>query len=298
MDSRNHFTETTMNLFSATLAMPDGVEVTINTHALHNLTELVAHIELFKPGSVAAAHRGLANVLAEDNPETGTDTKTLPLFPETLPRSIDPAVAFGGAAAPLPPASAPSTVAAALAPSAPVAPPAISPSTPIADAAPAPMPAPPAAAQTEHAAPTSLAERDADGVPWDFRIHAESKAKVADGTWRKRRNLADGLHEQITAELKALAGVSPAMPSPPAAAAAPTPAPAVSSYADFMNYLNTVMIGANPKLTIDELSASIATTGDKFGLEQRLTLQSLKHANEVIQTAARLAVEAYVAAKP
>ena len=124
---------------------------------------------------------------------------------------------------------------------------------------------------------------------------------IADGTWRKRRNLPDGLHEQVTAELKALAGADVPAAAPIAAAApilaAHNPAPTESTYAAFMGYLNTVMTGANIKLTIQDLAALIATTGEQFGLTEKLNLQSLKHASELIQTAARLEVEKFVAAK-
>lgn len=284
-----------MNNFTATIAVGSGAHVEIYCLSLPLLSELVAHIELFKPGAVASAHRGLGNVLAidiaphvvnvvkpEDNPEAGVDVRP------------DPAAVFGGAVAPIPPAPtpAPSTADAAPSQTAPEA----SSGTPVAaPSAPAPMPVPPGAAPAENAAPTTAVERDKDGVPWDHRIHAETKGKVADGTWRKRRNLPDGLHEQITAELKAVAGIQAPAPAPaPAAADAPVAPPTESPYAAFMGYLNTVMIGTNPKLTVNELRASIAETGEQFGLETKLTLQSLKHADAIVQAAARQAVEAFV----
>ena len=293
----NHDFRATLRLSS--LSAEDYL--TIHCASLATMNELVAHIELFKPGAVASAHRGLAAVLAEDNPAVGVDVGPAVAFVPIMP---DPAQVFGGAAAPLPPAPAPSTVVAEVPQTAP-----ITSTLPPAPPAPAAMPVPPVGALAESAAPTSLVVRDADGVPWDHRIHAESKAMIADGTWRKRRNLPDGLHEQITAELKALAGLAAAPIStgaalPPAAtmSAAHTETvvqatPTESTYAAFMGYLNTVMTGANIKLTIQDLAALIATTGEQFGLTEKLNLQSLKHASELIQTAARLEVEKFVAAK-
>ena len=53
------------------------------------------------------------------------------------------------------------------------------------------------AAQTQ-AAP----EFDKEGIRWDARIHASSKALVADGTWRLKRGVDQALIAQVKAELK------------------------------------------------------------------------------------------------
>lgn len=70
-------------------------------------------------------------------------------------------------------------------------------------------------------------EFDKDGTPWDKRIHAESKAINADGTWRKRRNLSDVTYASVMAEItKTTAGAQPAAaPTIPAAPVAASPAP-------------------------------------------------------------------------
>lgn len=96
-----------------------------------------------------------------------------------------------------------------------------------APAAPAPS-APPAAA----AAPgTDTAELDADGLPWDPRIHSDAtERKAKTGKWKTRKNLPDGYKEQIEAELRGvpLQATAPAAPTP-AATPAPAPAPSVPS---------------------------------------------------------------------
>lgn len=103
---------------------------------------------------------------------------------------VDPAVAFarGGNVVPLVPAppapivteAATSTMTPTLAPAATVA-------------------LPPAPA----AVPASAAgERDSAGLPWDERIHSETRKTNADGTWRYRRNLDAGVKAAVTAELK------------------------------------------------------------------------------------------------
>lgn len=54
---------------------------------------------------------------------------------------------------------------------------------------------------------------DSAGFPHDERIHAKSKAQVADGTWRKRRNVQDALVTQVEAELRSK-GYGQAQPAP------------------------------------------------------------------------------------
>ena len=68
-----------------------------------------------------------------------------------------------------------------------------------------PTPAPAAAAEDEEVDVTGVV--DADGLPWDPRIHSSSKQLVADGTWRKRRNTAKELFAEVEAELRGLSTV-------------------------------------------------------------------------------------------
>jgi hypothetical protein len=60
---------------------------------------------------------------------------------------------------------------------------------------------------------------DKDGLPWDARIHAESKAKNADGSWRAKRKVDPAVVTAVTAELRAVM----AAPVPAAPVAAPPP---------------------------------------------------------------------------
>lgn len=119
--------------------------------------------------------------------------------------------------------------------------------------APAPAPVPPAPAG-------STVELDADGLPWDSRIHSDAAVKLsAKGQWKTRKNLPDGYKASIEAELRAVMGaptattasVSPPAPAPAApsapTAAPPAPAPAAApaapaapgamTFADFTRYL-------------------------------------------------------------
>ena len=99
--------------------------------------------------------------------------------------------------------SAPSVAVAAQVPTAPEASTAGVPMPPVA----ASVPAPPSTAPVVPAAPLTSApsgELDVNGLPWDERIHAGTKAKNADGSWRQRRGLNDpALVARVEAELRA-----------------------------------------------------------------------------------------------
>lgn len=86
---------------------------------------------------------------------------------------------------------------------------------PAAPAAPSPAPAP--------AAPTSGSDMfDAEGYPWDNRIHSETRSRNADGTWRVRRGADKDLVAAVRLEFKNGAAnaaelTDNAAPPPPAA---------------------------------------------------------------------------------
>lgn len=116
-----------------------------------------------------------------------------------------------------------------------------------AEAAPAPKPttvAPPPApveeevqsiapAKVAESVPTDCGELDSEGTPWDKRIHASTKSKVMDGTWKRKRGVEANVYEQVIAELKnrnASPQTTPAFVAAPPAPVAPAapPAPAAS----------------------------------------------------------------------
>lgn len=67
---------------------------------------------------------------------------------------------------------------------------------------------------------------DKNGLPWDERIHAGTKALNGDGTWKKRRGVDDATVAAVTAELTGAAPVPTPAPQPePEPTLAPTPAP-------------------------------------------------------------------------
>lgn len=44
---------------------------------------------------------------------------------------------------------------------------------------------------------------DANGIPWDARIHSDTRGLNKDGTWRKRRFIDDTYYHRIVSELRA-----------------------------------------------------------------------------------------------
>lgn len=82
-------------------------------------------------------------------------------------------------------------------------------------------------------------ELDVKGLPWDGRIHASSKAKVADGSWRMKRGVDEALVATVIAELKAAVS-APASVLPPGSAAS-LPWPFATSAADVQPLLVTAV---------------------------------------------------------
>lgn len=90
---------------------------------------------------------------------------------------------------------------------------------------PVPQPEPQDDDPTNDAPPAT----DKNGLPWDERIHAGTKALNADGTWKKRRGVDDATVAAVTAELMNIKGEAQNLPDPVAVnvpESVPTPAPA------------------------------------------------------------------------
>lgn len=141
------------------------------------------------------------------------------IHPDAIPKDVpagtdlDPAAVFGRAA--------PLVLAAATVPAVPGA---IAAAAAVAEAG----TATPAASATASPPANVAVERDALGMPWDARVHSETKKTNADGSWRFRRNLDATVKNSVMAELKAqvmpqqpLTGVASAVPMPPAPPAVP-----------------------------------------------------------------------------
>jgi hypothetical protein len=173
-----------------------------------------------------AEHKHLppAGALADTPPfvtagETGaiTDAENEPVVGKDADRpNVDPTELFG---------HAPSTAGVVPSPTVPAI------STPVSVPLPPVVPpVPSAVAPPVPATPSSPAGVDTDsaGFPWDERIHAGTKAKIADGTWRQKRGVDPAIVASVEAELRAIMGAPAAAVTPPRAAVlppVPTPPP-------------------------------------------------------------------------
>lgn len=179
-------------------------------------------INLADREEIAAAVPLLQMILAETKPHGCTGSGQCPREPEVpivlagtqaegLAIIADPAAVFGGGAAvaaPLPPAVAPSIAGAVPLP---IAPEAMTANTSTATPTPAFVPPAPTAPATDAPTasvaapmtPASAVELDSKGLPWDDRIHAGTKSKIAKGEWKAKRGVEPALTAQVEAELRA-----------------------------------------------------------------------------------------------
>jgi hypothetical protein len=73
---------------------------------------------------------------------------------------------------------------------------------------------------------------DSKGLPWDHRIHAGSKSKIGDGSWRAKKGVAPEVATAVEAELRQALNASvplPAAVTPPPATLPLAPPPPVST---------------------------------------------------------------------
>ena len=80
--------------------------------------------------------------------------------------------------------------------------------------------------------PVPGVELDERGIPWDSRIHARTKTKIANGTWKRKRGVTDVEYEKVVAELVQ----TMALPSPKTPEMSPVPASKSATYEDLMAF--------------------------------------------------------------
>ena len=94
--------------------------------------------------------------------------------------------------------------------------------------------------------PKPSVELDTQGMPWDVRIHARTKTKMKDGSWKKLRGVGPDVVKRVEGELKAVQNIpapppSVAVPVPPVTATAVIPAaPAVAAVPGFTDLMALV----------------------------------------------------------
>lgn len=162
-----------------------------------------------------------------------------------------------------------------------------SPHAVVPDTPPAPVtpPIPALAPFRPHENICASAELDAAGLPWDKRIHASTRTKVAAGTWKYARGVADDYIAQVERELRAVQNIpAPAVsnvapdgfdntpvPYTAPAAVAPTPivplppvpaAPTAAlpmTFAQLMQHITPMLVSG--KLTQPMLQGVVGTLG-------------------------------------
>ena len=68
-------------------------------------------------------------------------------------------------------------------------------------------------------------ETDSAGQPWSAELHSSSRAKIADGTWKKRRNAGKDSKQEVEEMLAEEHSPAPAVPPVPPTPRAPTAEP-------------------------------------------------------------------------
>lgn len=160
-----------------------------------------------------------------------------------------------------------------------------------------------ATTENEGPAATDAPAVDKNGVAWDARYHASSKALVADGTWRARKGMSDAEKAEADAYNKGGADATfvkdteaepnmTTVPSLPVAAPAPSlpvgmpglpaaaPAPAPVSYEEVVAAYSAA-IAKNPALDVPALYAQVGVAANPGilntpeGAGQRIALKKL-----------------------
>lgn len=270
-----------------------GIQITVDPQGLtQQQKEAIAGFILAYPAGQSldtlhldvTADTSKLPIAPEDDPGAGSDAEALQAFGKG-PRGIDgnplvpgvnsaPSIAAVGQfsiapdktvvtsvqAVPLPPAVSLASVAR------PAAPPTINPATGV--------------------------ELDVNGLPWDKRIHVDSRAKLTDGSWRKKKQLDPVLLATVEAELRGvMSAPAPAFvppppaplpsttftpsgtvspPPPPQPAAAPTPAPSTGGDAvrnALDQYVSLVGKSASAMQANKITQAEITQVCQKYGVQ-------------------------------
>jgi len=118
------------------------------------------------------------------------------------------------------------------------------------------------------------AELDARGMPWDDRIHASTKSKLANGNWKNKRGVDRDLLESVEAELlgtipqepsdncdenapKIPAGHHDVEGTPPPPPPPPPPAQPDTNITNFMELMRGIKIAEVPDETVAKALADV-----------------------------------------
>lgn len=146
-------------------------------------------------------------------------------------------------------------------------------------------------------AATNAPATDKNGVAWDARYHASSKALNADGTWRRKRGLSDadaaaadeyekgGATADDIAQTPSAPSESPALPTATPAPVGMPGLPTMPAAPEPVSYEEvvaayTAAVAKNPSLDVPALYAAAGVTDPQVlttdaGAEQRIALKKL-----------------------
>jgi hypothetical protein len=104
---------------------------------------------------------------------------------------------------------------------------------------------------------------DLDGLPWDGRIHASSRAKLANGKWRTKRGTTDAQVAMIQAELRQTWSAPAPPPIPvPEVASTPVVPPVPTGVDPFLTLMKGVTAGyANGSISAERIQDILAPLG-------------------------------------
>lgn len=105
-------------------------------------------------------------------------------------------------------------------------------------------------------------ELDSAGMPWDARIHASTKTKVKDGTWKKMR----GVDEDLVAEVEAELAAAPEPEVEPTEEPAVETEPEDSQEVQAQDEADEQAESTREELTHDDVRNALSAYVDKFGM--------------------------------
>lgn len=100
--------------------------------------------------------------------------------------------------------------------------------------------------------PPGASNLDTNGIPWDARIHAATKTKCKDGSWKNKPGVDAALLASVTAELKGVQAIP--TPTPPTATAA-----GPVTFAELIKALTPLL--TSKRLTADQVNEQCQTHG-------------------------------------
>lgn len=134
---------------------------------------------------------------------------------------------------------------------------------------------------------------DTAGIPWDKRIHASTRIKNDDGTWRKKRGVSAALIKKVEAEIVSVfavpnppANVTLVAPAPPATAIVPPPVEIIDTPVKLQQYISRVT--AEELITYSDVVDALK----EFGLNS--TAELFTPGNEAFTSLVYAKIKSYI----